>query len=572
MTSAPRRLLFNRGLLLVFAFPLAIWMTVSIINVITLKDALRHYESVQSSERTIQLAGEYQDALSRLREGERVYLATSSSEALAGRDEALHRANALYDELRRLSRGEPVQIERLERAGTSLQRWFYDASLRRTQNDDLGPSLVQAFEESMTNFIATERETLAAGKLGITVAARRMQWVVWSGLALGIISMIAVVRWVATRIGRSVESIDQAAGELASGNMTARVHSEGKGSDLAERFNQLAELIEKRNEQQAVLAELGEMLHSCKSTDEGKEVFATFVDDLFPNKPGVLYFIESNRKDVQTVASWQGGEEHSATRMGIDECWALRLGRSHQNADDGKARCDHVRDVDEESRCIPLPAFGGVIGLLFLLEGRNVGVEYEQHKRFADTVAEQIALAFANIRLREKLKDQSIRDPLTELYNRRHLDEVMTLELSRAERHGEPLSVLAFDIDNFKRFNDAHGHDGGDALLKCIGETLNDFSRPEDGVFRSGGEEFITLLPGTGLDDAVLRAEELRKEIARLQVVHGNSTLPPVTISVGVASYPANGKDAGELLKAADRALYAAKDAGRDRVMSADGD
>lgn len=569
MPSPPHRLPFNRGLLLAYLIPLVIWAATSVAAVVTLKDGERYLRRAESSAELLRLAGEYRDAFVMLRDGEAFYFENPSPGARARREEILRQANALYVELDYLTRGREAQAERLARAGATLQKWFYDAAPRPAQPGGEGPALAQDFKTSMANFIIAEQSALAAKKSRAAAMSTRVQWIIWCGLALGIFAKILTARWIARRIGRSVESINLAADELASGNMTARVHGQGETANLAARFNQMAELIEKRNEQQAVLAELGEMLHSCKSTEEGKAVFATFADDLFPNKPGVLYFIGSNRKDVETVASWQGGEKHTKAHMNIDECWALRLGRAHQNNTDGTARCDHVLDRDAESRCVPLPAFGGVIGMLFLLEEHNAAIEHEQHKRFADTVAEQVALAFANISLREKLKEQSIRDPLTELYNRRHLDEVLEHELARADRHAEPLSVLAFDIDHFKRYNDAHGHDGGDTVLESIGETLREFFRPEDGVFRSGGEEFITLLPGTALDDAVLRAEELRKRIAQLKVVHGNITLPPVTISVGVASYPVNGKEAGEFLKAADRALYAAKDAGRNRVISA---
>ncbi len=568
MPSPSERLPFNRGLLLAYLFPLVIWAAASVAAVVTLKEGLRYLRSAESSEQLLRLAGEYREAFAMLRDGEDYYFDDSSPDARSRREEILRQANARYAELDYLTRGREAQAERLQRAGAILQKWFYDVASRPAQQSVDGAVLAQDFKESMTNFIAAERRAHATAKSRFAAMAKQVQWIIWSGLALGVVAKILTARWIATRIGRSVESINQAADELASGNMTARVHGRGEGANLAARFNAMAELIEKRNEQQAVLAELGEMLHNCRSMAEGKDVFGKFVDDLFPNRPGVLYFIESNQKDVTTVATWQDGLTRTRERMSIDECWALRLGRAHQNDVEGKARCDHLLS-GEESRCIPLPAFGGVIGLLFLLEGSEADAERERHKRFADAVAEQVALAFANIRLREQLREQSIRDPLTELYNRRRLDEVFENELARSDRHHQPLSVIAFDIDHFKRYNDAHGHDGGDAVLRCIGETLQDFFRPEDGVFRSGGEEFVVLLPDTGLDDAVLRAEELRKEIAGLKVVRGNVHLPPVTISAGVATYPMNGRDAGALLKAADRALYRAKEGGRDRVLPA---
>ncbi|HEX6928626.1 MAG TPA: GGDEF domain-containing protein, partial [Gammaproteobacteria bacterium] len=133
-----------------------------------------------------------------------------------------------------------------------------------------------------------------------------------------------------------------------------------------------------------------------------------------------------------------------------------------------------------------------------------------------------------------------------------------------------PLCVLTFDIDHFKHFNDTHGHDGGDVLLQAVGNSLHDFFRAEDGAFRSGGEEFVAILPETTLDDALSRAEELRREIASLEVHSGNLVLPAVTISIGVAAFPEHGRTIEQLLKAADNALYKAKEGGRNRVVAAE--
>jgi diguanylate cyclase (GGDEF)-like protein len=212
--------------------------------------------------------------------------------------------------------------------------------------------------------------------------------------------------------------------------------------------------------------------------------------------------------------------------------------------------------------------FGELIGMLFIVLGSEALPfdERENHKRFADTVAEQLSLALANVKLRETLKNQSIRDPLTQLYNRRHLDEVFSRELHRAERHAEPLSLLVFDIDHFKDFNDRHGHDGGDAVLESVAETMREFFRTEDSAFRIGGEEFAVLLPDTGLPESRELAESLRETIGSRNVLHDGVALPPVTVSIGVAVYPEHGRDPATLLRAADEAMYAAKQQGRNRV------
>ena len=595
------KLPFSYWTLLIFAVPLLIWVLVSVATVMLLRESQDISENLAAGEEAILLASEYRNVMSDARQAEQIYLITFAEDAIDAHRGAIQRANRAHSELLWRNRGESMQIERLERAGEAIQEWFYDVSLprmkartRAPETDDEnnraisgadeaadsgavaddGSALVQEFQETMNNFILSEQQELQRYRREASSIVRSIEWIVWGGLGVGIVLKIFAVFWMTRRIGRSVESIDQATDQLSRGNWGARARRTGKSDELAERFNLMAELVERRNHQTALLAELGEMLHSCNTITEAMRVFGQFAEKLFPDQAGVLYLVEPNRTDVTAVACWLNGDAHSDKHMRHEDCWALRLGRVHENEPDGKVRCDHVPPKGVNSRCVPLPAFGEIIGMIFVTEqageGKSDHTDKEQQKQFADNVAEQVALAFANVKLREKLRNQSIRDPLTQLYNRRHLDEVFQRELYRAERHNEPLAVLTFDLDHFKDFNDAHGHDGGDAILRCIADTLRDFFRPEDGAFRAGGEEFVTLLPGTGVEDATARADELRKEVADLTVMHEGAALPKVTISVGVACYPVNGKDPDRLLKAADLALYKAKELGRNRVATAE--
>jgi diguanylate cyclase (GGDEF)-like protein len=181
-------------------------------------------------------------------------------------------------------------------------------------------------------------------------------------------------------------------------------------------------------------------------------------------------------------------------------------------------------------------------------------------------VSERIALAIVNLRLRETLRDQSIRDPLTELYNRRYLLETMMRELSRANRRKTSIGVMMMDIDHFKIFNDSYGHDVGDHLLQSLGIYLLRNIRGEDVACRYGGEEFVLVLPDTSLKDTMRRAGELREGISRLSVLHAGKTLGGITVSIGVSAFPGHGRTMEALLKAADLALYRAKNEGRNRV------
>ena len=193
----------------------------------------------------------------------------------------------------------------------------------------------------------------------------------------------------------------------------------------------------------------------------------------------------------------------------------------------------------------------------------------DEEQRFIETIADSVALAIANVRLRERLRIQSIRDGLTGLFNRRYLDETLPREIHRAERSKNPISVLMLDIDSCKKFNDTYGHDAGDIVLKRIAETVLANIRPSDIACRYGGEEFTIVLPDTQLEIANARAESLREAVSLTELQHNGKDLGNVTISLGVASYPQHGATRDTLIKSADEASYQAKQAGKNRVVLA---
>ena len=193
----------------------------------------------------------------------------------------------------------------------------------------------------------------------------------------------------------------------------------------------------------------------------------------------------------------------------------------------------------------------------------------QRMQELATSLAEQISLAFANLMLRETLKYQSVRDPLTNLFNRRHMEEALQRELLRAARNGNPVAVLMADLDHFKQFNDAFGHEAGDVLLRDLGALLAAEIRGGDIACRYGGEEFLLILSDTDLPSACERAEKLQQQVRNLQVRYRGETLRRITLSIGVAGFPRHGTSASQIVTAADRALYKAKAAGRDRVVVA---
>jgi diguanylate cyclase (GGDEF)-like protein len=163
----------------------------------------------------------------------------------------------------------------------------------------------------------------------------------------------------------------------------------------------------------------------------------------------------------------------------------------------------------------------------------------------------------------------SMRDPLTGLYNRRYLEETMGRELPRARRLGESVGVIVLDIDHFKILNDTYGHDAGDLVLERTGELLRAATRNSDIACRFGGEEFAVILPGATLLVARNRAEAIRASLEAMRIDFDGKSIGPLTISAGVASMPPHGQDWNYVLQQADRALYTAKQAGRNKVVAA---
>ncbi|HLA06716.1 MAG TPA: diguanylate cyclase [Anaerolineales bacterium] len=171
--------------------------------------------------------------------------------------------------------------------------------------------------------------------------------------------------------------------------------------------------------------------------------------------------------------------------------------------------------------------------------------------------------------LQSQLREQAIRDPLTDLFNRRYLEETLDRELARAAREKYPVCLIMIDIDHFKQVNDTHGHEAGDLVLKALADILAQQSRKGDFACRYGGEEFMVVMPNINNSMAYERAESLRASIHSLHVPFGIHDLT-ITISMGIACYPENGDTRDSIIRAADQAMYAAKDAGRDHIRSYD--
>ncbi len=348
--------------------------------------------------------------------------------------------------------------------------------------------------------------------------------------------------------------------------------------DLQEANNKLETWVgelKERTQEMTLLSEMGELLQSCESFEEAYTVSAQYVQKQFPSEYGALCLTSASKDMVEAVEMW--GDPAPSERMFTpSDCWALRRGRLHLvDIPQPGLMCAHVLGKQSAKYlCVPMMARGEALGILHLRDAEATGQQEpawqgsnEHKQRLARAVADQIAMALANLRLRETLHNMAIRDILTGLFNRRYMEESLERELRRAERRKATVGVIMFDIDHFKDFNDVYGHDGGDTLLRELGTFLKTRTRGEDIACRYGGEEFVFVLPEATLEDTVNRAEQLRLEAKQIRVYHLGKPLDNISISLGVSAFPEHGLTADAILKTADTALYRAKNEGRDRVL-----
>ncbi len=329
--------------------------------------------------------------------------------------------------------------------------------------------------------------------------------------------------------------------------------------------------LKNHNHDLTLLNKFSEGLQACRTVSEAYQLVARFGKRLFVEHAGTLYIRNPGSGVFEVVASW--GRSDSNTTPFQPELCLIFDPHQRQLANNFYAsqHCEHKAGVPSHPcLCIPLIADQHKIGILRLSsEQIRLPQINERLQRLGLMMVEQLTLALANLQLREQLREQSIRDPLTGLFNRRYMEETLKRELQRANRYQYPIGVVMLDIDHFKQFNDTWGHDGGDAVLRAIGLFLQEHIRGSDVACRYGGEEFILILPDAPLEDTYHRAHELRAGIKDLQIQHNGQQLPTVTTSVGVASFPVHGVTIEEVIKVADTALYQAKTGGRDQVVLA---
>ncbi len=328
-----------------------------------------------------------------------------------------------------------------------------------------------------------------------------------------------------------------------------------------------AALIEIRavSEQDALISHMTDYLQSCRKVTEAYDVVSKSLPQILPGTSGGIALYSNSRNILETALSW-GDAEGARESFTPERCWSLRRGQLHHvHPGGGEPACAHLPDNAANTLCFPMQAQGEIVGCFYLMSETPEAINPHIEKAVRRS-GEQIALALSNLKLQERLRDQSIRDPLTKLFNRRYLEETMDRELDRARRKELPLGVMVLDIDHFKKYNDTRGHDAGDALLAQFAKLLMDGIRQEDIACRYGGEEFVIIMPGADADITRDRAQRICDATRRMKITIGSEIFGGVKVSIGVSCYPTHGLRTEDLITMADQALYTAKHSGRDQV------
>ncbi|MDO4262934.1 MAG: diguanylate cyclase, partial [Deinococcus sp.] len=489
--------------------------------------------------------------------------------------------------------GSPERLEHVQNLRRLLDRWQVqvaepeiDTRPRSKEEAEAivargdGKRLIDAVRAEKAAYDQLVHRALEAHRSEAAAQAQRLQLTLLLTALTLLLVAAGAAWWGAGWLARQFSAVTLAARQLAQGQWTALPAVQlSEQRDLAQAFNEMgAQLSEARaqaqartadlEEQGALLRHLGQLndlLLSARSLDEGGEIVARVLPQLLPASSGTLFVYAASRNLLRPLAHWGTQAEEDARSQAPQDCWALRRGEGLWPGERALMPPCLKMDGHAPYTCLPLTAHGEALGLLRIT---LAGEPTPATRHALGSLSRQLSLSLDALQLQDQLRQQSIRDALTGLYNRRYYEDHLAASVARALSSGEPLSLLALDVDHFKRFNDTFGHDAGDAVLVQVGAALREAAlHPGEAACRPGGEEFSLILPGVGAAQALRRAEALRAQVAGWTLKHAGLSLGRVTMSVGVATLNQGGTPAS-LVRQADEALYAAKRGGRNRVLA----
>ncbi len=334
----------------------------------------------------------------------------------------------------------------------------------------------------------------------------------------------------------------------------------------------MVQSLEKQAQDERLLTSLRQELQLCTTPAEVQRTVVRHLAQVLPSAR-IAFFAAIESRQALEMAATSANQAMLHNEFPFSACCALRASRPRRHKTGvSEIECAHFLDVPpKDYLCVPLAAHGRTLGVLSVsCEEANESAQLDMHSGILERLAEISSMWLAGLNLLQHLENESIRDGLTNLFNRRFMEIALDRELRLATRKMSALSLLMLDIDHFKRLNDTFGHEAGDEVLRGVGKILSESVRSEDIACRYGGEEFLVILPATEAETALMRAEDIRERVASMRLASQGTPLKDITVSIGVSTFPRAGKTVGDLVGAADRALYAAKIGRRNRVNLAE--
>ncbi|HET9839539.1 MAG TPA: diguanylate cyclase [Candidatus Angelobacter sp.] len=523
------------------------------------RELLSSQEFVERTNTVLHEMDGVEDGLQDAREAALHYVLTPEKEDLVTFDAAVAQTWTRLDRIQQLTKNDKGYPERLEQ----LRGWMKDElrqlsdNMRTTKtllifhtpdadfNRDRTRDAIQKFKDD-EEALLSQRNEAARGR------ARAVESSVTWRIG-GFSALMAVLFLLVIRESKKLRIAEQTA-------LHAQTKLEGSLQQL-----------QSETESGRLLNDLQANLQICINPPEAYEVLGGYAQKFLPNSAGAVFAIDSSRNLMGVMASW--GDSLSPTQhiLSPEDCCAMRGSRLHLRLEASQGlSCRHFSgSIPDAYLCLPLAALGETLGILHI-SVPNSDAFTPQRLALIQQSGEYAALRLANLRLREKLHDQSIRDPLTGLYNRRFLEAALEQELHRSGRHHTGVGVIMADIDKFKSFNDSFGHNAGDIVLKEIGALFRRSVRTEDIVCRYGGEEFLIVLPDTTLESVRERTEVMRDAIEKLDLQHAGHALGKITASFGISFSQDGVLTPDILLRYADEALYESKRRGCNCVSLSD--
>ncbi|MGI4879678.1 MAG: diguanylate cyclase [Janthinobacterium lividum] len=562
--------------------------TALLFGLVLLQSSLRSQDAfdwVGHTQEVIIMLDQVELRLSEAESGLRGYLMSRDASYLAGFEAETADVRALTGKLPLLVSDNPVQETRaIQLASVAAEKIDLMArAVQRTRANPLssppdaatrqrGRDMMIAVVQQVAAMQHEERRLLTIRRRKVQTEVEQARALLFYGFPF-LMLLIGSLAWlIRGGISRPLANLLDVVTRFGAGDRSARASTIVRSVEfrrLAAAYNDMADHLviaidtqEARQQSVEMLSEMAQRLQAIQADGELSAVLGTFIPRLLPGVAGALYVHNHSRNMLFRMSTW-GNLQSSPEMFPPGDCWGLRRGKTHLVEQPGAdIICAHTAECAAEQRCEPILAGGEVLGLIYI-EGTIAG---ESGFRLSGLM-ESVALALVNDNLRSRLREQSIRDPLTKLFNRRYMEEALALETGRAERSGAPLSIVMCDVDHFKRFNDSNGHEAGDLLLAAVAGLIQSHFRTGDIVCRYGGEEFTVIAPGASSTLVQERVEALRMAIHDLSVSHEGHKLGPITMSFGIDTWSAGGdRLMNTLLAEADRALFRAKRLGRDCI------